>query len=306
MAGNIKGITLEIDGNTSKLTDALKKSEKAARDASKSVRDIEKALKFNPGNTELVAQQQRNLQKQIDATKEKLSVLRDSQEQVQKAFENGDLGADEYEAFQREIITTESKLSTLESKLKSSQDEQKNLSEATNGLQTIFNATGKTIDDFANVVGEDVVNAFKKGEGTSEQMEKALVEVGKEMLGTGGDAENLQDKLDKLGDGVSFDELKESAKESGQWIDKLGDEASESKGEIEKINDASISVAGVEAAVELFGHLLDAAKLAVGAVSEAWKKSMKDRTRSLLKRGQLGNRPKRWGRVYQRLHEDTC
>lgn len=47
MPGNIKGITIELDGNTTRLTDSLKESETAARDASKSIREIEKALQFN-------------------------------------------------------------------------------------------------------------------------------------------------------------------------------------------------------------------------------------------------------------------
>lgn len=59
-SGNIKGITIELDGNTTKLQDALKKSEKSAKDAASSITQIEKALKFNPGNTELVAQQKRS------------------------------------------------------------------------------------------------------------------------------------------------------------------------------------------------------------------------------------------------------
>lgn len=58
MAGKIKDITIEFDGNTTKLSNALKNVETKSIDTTKSLRKIEKSLKFNPGNAELVAQQQ--------------------------------------------------------------------------------------------------------------------------------------------------------------------------------------------------------------------------------------------------------
>lgn len=295
MAGNIKGITIEIDGNTTKLTDSLKKSDMAANNASKSIREIEKALKFNPGNTELVAQQQRNLQKQIDATKEKLSVLRNAEADIKRQFESGNLGAEKYEAFQREIITTESKLGSLEGKLKTSQSEQKRLSEATSGLTTIFQKSGKSVDDFADLIGQDVVEAFKKGEGTSAQMEEALKKVGEEMLGTGGDAEKLRSRLEELGKGVSLEDLKESAKDSGKWVDKLGDEAEQTGEQLNTIEKSAVSISGLDAAINLFGKLKDAALEAFNAIAEAWGRLMKGRISSLLKLALLARLLTRWG-----------
>lgn len=302
MAGNIKGITIELDGNTTRLTDSLKKSETAARDASKSIREIEKALKFNPGNTELVAQQQRNLQKQIEATKEKLSVLKSAEQEVKAQFESGNLGADKYEAFQREIITTESKLGTLEGKLKSSQDEQKRLSDATNGLTTIFEKSGKSVDDFADLIGKDVVEAFKKGEGTSAQMEEALQKVGEEMLGTGGDAEKLNDRLEKLGDGVSLDELEKSAKDSGEWVDKLGDEAEETGKQVDEIGDSSVKIAGLDAAINLFGKLKDAVGAAFGAISDAWSRVDEGQDIIVSKTGAVGQAAEEMGETFNRVY----
>ena len=85
MAGKqIKGITIEIDGDTSKLGKALSDVEKRSKATNSSLKDIEKNLKFNPGNAQLVAQQQRKLQDAISETKEKLVILKIADEQAMK------------------------------------------------------------------------------------------------------------------------------------------------------------------------------------------------------------------------------
>lgn len=80
-SGKIKGITIELDGDTTKLNKALSSSENAARDSVKALREIEKSLKFNPVNTKLI-EQQRNSVEAINATKEKLKILRDADGQM--------------------------------------------------------------------------------------------------------------------------------------------------------------------------------------------------------------------------------
>lgn len=114
MAGNIKGITIEIGGDTTKLDKALKDVNKNSRDLNKELRDIEKSLKFNPGNTELVAQKQRVLAESVENTKKKLETLKTAQEQAKQALANGDIGQDEYDALTREILKTENQLKSLE------------------------------------------------------------------------------------------------------------------------------------------------------------------------------------------------
>lgn len=122
MAGKIKGITVEIGGNTTKLSNAIADSEKKTRSLQSELREIDKALKFNPENVELVAQKQEILKGIIEETSKKLETLKDAQEQVKRQFESGDIGADEYRAFQREIIETESKLETFKDKLNDTED----------------------------------------------------------------------------------------------------------------------------------------------------------------------------------------
>ncbi|WP_247945281.1 phage tail tape measure protein [Streptococcus oralis] len=117
MAGNIKGIKIEIDGDTQPLQKALKNVNKAATDASQELRQIDKALKFDTGNVTLLTQKQEVLQKQVSTTKEKLETLRQAQSQVEEQFKKGDIGADQYRAFQREVEVTQNVLKGYESKL---------------------------------------------------------------------------------------------------------------------------------------------------------------------------------------------
>lgn len=113
LAQNIKGITIEISGKTTKLEQALKKAETAARDAGKELRQIDRLIKYNPKNTELLAQKHRALGQQISETKKKLDALKKAEAEASKL----ELGDEEVAAFRREIIETESKLQNLTKKM---------------------------------------------------------------------------------------------------------------------------------------------------------------------------------------------
>ncbi|WP_278043423.1 phage tail tape measure protein [Streptococcus agalactiae] len=119
MAGNIKGITIEIGGDTQPLQNALKGVNKQASEATKELRQIDKALKFDTGNVTLLTQKQEVLAKQVETTKEKLATLRQAQAQVEAQFKAGNIGADQYRAFQREVESTQTVLKGYESKLES-------------------------------------------------------------------------------------------------------------------------------------------------------------------------------------------
>ena len=91
MANRIKGITVEIGGDTTKLTESLKAVDKEIANTQKSLRDMNKLLKLDPGNTELLSQKQRSLQKEIAATKERLTALKEAAKQADQALANGDM-----------------------------------------------------------------------------------------------------------------------------------------------------------------------------------------------------------------------
>ena len=104
MAGDrIKGITIEIDGQTTGLKKALDGIISQSISIQKELTDVNRLLKFDPGNTAALAQKQELLSKQIEVTSQKLKGLKDAQSQVEEQFKSGKIGEDQYRAFQREI-----------------------------------------------------------------------------------------------------------------------------------------------------------------------------------------------------------
>ncbi len=121
MAGNrIKGITVEIGGDTTKLQTALKGVNSEIKNTQSQLKDVEKLLKLDPGNTELLAQKQKLLSSAVNETKEKLATLKTAAEQANQALANGDISKEQYDALQREIIETEQDLKKLEEQAKQS------------------------------------------------------------------------------------------------------------------------------------------------------------------------------------------
>lgn len=114
MANRIKGITVEIGGDTTKLQTALKGVNGEIKNTQAQLRDVEKLLKLDPGNTELLAQKQKLLSDSVSETKEKLTTLKAAAEQANTALANGDISQEQYDALQREIIETENDLKKLE------------------------------------------------------------------------------------------------------------------------------------------------------------------------------------------------
>ena len=106
----IKGLTVEIGGDSTKLGKALEDVEKKSRDLTGELSEIDRLLKFNPGNTDLLAQKQKVLAGVVEATAEKLKKLKEAEKQVQKQFERGEVSEEQMRALQREIVQTESKL----------------------------------------------------------------------------------------------------------------------------------------------------------------------------------------------------
>lgn len=114
MASRIKGITVEIGGDTTGLDKALKSVNSSIKTTQSGLKDVSKLLKLDPTNTELLTQKQKMLKDAISSTKEKLDALKLAQEQAKAQLESGDLGQDKYDALQREIIETEQELKRLQ------------------------------------------------------------------------------------------------------------------------------------------------------------------------------------------------
>lgn len=139
MAGRIKGITVEIGGDTTGLEKALKSVNSTIKTTQSSLRDVNKLLKIDPSNTELLAQKHKLLKDAIAATSEKLEALKKAQEQAKAQLESGDLGQDKYDALQREIIETEQELKHLQEQAIESNATLAKIEEVGGKLETVGN-----------------------------------------------------------------------------------------------------------------------------------------------------------------------
>jgi DNA repair exonuclease SbcCD ATPase subunit len=117
MAKKIKGITIEIGGDVQPLNKAMEGANKKARDLQSELRQVERLLKLDPKNIELLAQKQKLLSDAVSTTKEKLDTLREAEKQVQEQFKRGEVSEEQYRALQREIITAEQDLKKFEKQL---------------------------------------------------------------------------------------------------------------------------------------------------------------------------------------------
>jgi len=144
MANNIKGITIDIGGNTAPLQNSLKDVNKTSRDLQSELRQVNSQLKFDPSNTTLLAQKQALLAESITNTKGKLETLKDAEKQVEQQFSNGKIGEEQYRSLQREVIKTEEELKRLE----------KQASTCNTTLGKISETSRKIGDTAGNVAGK--------------------------------------------------------------------------------------------------------------------------------------------------------
>lgn len=141
MAGNIKGMTIEIGGNTAPLEQALKDANKEINTTQKELNQVNKLLKFDPTNTTLLKQKQELLGEQIGNTKTKLDALKQAQKQLNEVTKNGgEVNKEEYRRLEREISTTESSLSKLKEEAKNCHPQ---LAKVQEGLKKIGDVAGK-------------------------------------------------------------------------------------------------------------------------------------------------------------------
>lgn len=117
-SGRIKGITIELDGNATHLVSAFKDIDSHLAKTQSALKDVNKLLKFDPANAELLSQKQKLLASSIEDTKKKLDTLKEADKQAKEQLANGEMGQAEYDALQREIIDTEQKLKSLEEQAK--------------------------------------------------------------------------------------------------------------------------------------------------------------------------------------------
>ena len=239
MAERIKGITVEIGGDTVGLEKALKDVNKTSRNLQSELRDVQKLLKFDPNNTELMAQKQSLLNKQIETTSDKLKKLKEAEAQVQAQFEKGDIKEEQYRAFQRELQDTEQFLKHTENALADLKAEQNEVESSTKQLNQLFQTQNKTIEDYADVLGTKLVRSIQNGTASSRDLQKAFDKVGKEALGAEVDIKEVRQALNKLEAGES------SIKGVRKELNKLSNDAKDAEGAVDGLGDKLGGLEGI-------------------------------------------------------------
>ena len=198
MANRIKGITVEIGGDTTKLSKALEGVNKDIKGTQTQLKDVQKLLKLDPSNTELLSQKHKLLADAVTATKEKLEVLKTAAEQANTALANGEISQQQYDALQREIIETENEL--------------KRLTTEANNSHTALEKMG--------VLGETLQSAGDKISGVGQKLlpvTAGVTALGTIAVKTGADFDSAMSKVAAVSGatGSEMDALREKAHEMG-------------------------------------------------------------------------------------------
>lgn len=202
-ANRIKGITIEIGGDTTKLQTALKGVNTEVRNTQQQLKDVEKLLKLDPGNTELIAQKHKLLGEAVAATKEKLETLKTAAEQANTALANGDISQEQYDALQREIIETEQDLKKLEEQAKQSGTALQEIAAKGEKLQTLGNNISDVGQRFLPVTA-GVVGLGTAAVKTAADFDSAMSQVAAVSGATGSEFDALRDKAREMGSKTKF------------------------------------------------------------------------------------------------------
>lgn len=216
MANRVKGITVEIGGDTTGLDKALKSVEKSIRSTESTLKEVNKLLKLDPKNTELLAQKQNLLQQEIGQTEEKLKTLKEADKQAKAQLDSGDLGQEQYDALQREIIETENKLKSLKGTAGSGSATLAKISKATGDFGNKASELGKKLlpataaitgvgaasvsmaNDFEDSMSQ-AAGALNKPMSEMEDLRQLAIQTGQDTVFSATDAGNAITELAKGG-----------------------------------------------------------------------------------------------------------
>lgn len=162
MASKIKGITIEIGGNTTKLENALEGVNKTIYACNSELKDLNKALKLDPKNTELLAEKQDVLKKSIEASTSKLKDLKTAQQQMGEYNKLTENQKEQYRALSVEIAKTESSVKSLNKELKDSSNTKfDNLKNSLSKVGDVAASVGKVVGGIAVGLGAAAVGTAK-------------------------------------------------------------------------------------------------------------------------------------------------
>lgn len=203
MASRIQGITVEIGGDTTKLSTALSKVNKEIRDTQSQLKDVNKLLKLDPGNADLMAQKQRLLTQAISETKEKLDSLKLASQQANDALARGEISQNQYDALQREIAETENALADLERQADQSSVALQKIGATGEKLQSVgasIEGVGKKLLPITTIVGGLGTATVKVAADFDTGMSKVAAVSG----ATGTELDKLREKAREMGAKTKF------------------------------------------------------------------------------------------------------
>lgn len=253
----IKGITIELGGDTTKLDKALEGSEKQSKNLQGELRGINTLLKFDPSSVELITQKQQVLSEAIETTKSKLKTLEQAQVQVQQQFEKGDITAEQYRSFQREIVSTQKKLSDLEN-----QQEQLNsvLNQAESAYSSLTNKISSQENELSSLKKEytNVILEFGETSKEAQDLAKKITDLSSELNDSKSRLKNAENAAEDLS--KSLKEANDSAKDTDGYTmakDVLSDLASNViQGVIDGIGNVISALGELPAATEEYRSMM--------------------------------------------------
>lgn len=249
----IKGITIEIGGETTKLNKALEEVNGKTKSLSAQLKDVNSLLKFDPSNTELLEQKQRILNETIENTKERLDIMRKAQDQITAQFEAGEIDRGQYQKFMNDITRTEQSLESFEKQLGQVNDKLEDSRSETAGAMDSFKDLNKTINaqeaEVKKLKTQYAALVIEKGEASDEAQELAR---------------KIEDLSGELKDNKKrVDDARQAAEKLDKSLDDVGDAADASgdgftimKGTLADLVSSAIQSA-VGAVGDLVGALMD-------------------------------------------------
>lgn len=263
MAGTIKGITIELDGKTTKLTAALKEVNTPATNLQSNLKKVNAALKLDPSSTVLLSEKQKILASYVDVTRDKLKKMESVQDQIRQQYADGKIDQGAYLDFQRELEATRAKLENLKQQQKDFGDTSKKaLEDATKRCNDLEKSLSDVDDalklDPSNVtllsekqkILADSIDATKKKlELMKEQQDKvsaayaagdidrgAYLAFQTELLETKQKLKDLKEQQQEFG-GVAKQVMQEAGEKVREFGDKVGEAVSNFGGNITKLGD---------------------------------------------------------------------
>lgn len=219
MAGNIKGIIVEIGGDTTNLQKALSKVNSSTASLSKELKGVNSLLKLDPKNTELTAQKQQLLKESIEQTSKKLNELRKTQEMADSTIANGgEISQKNYRNLQREIINTENKLKSLKVESSKWTTAGRSIEEFGNKVTNISNKIDKLGSTLTTRLTLPVLAMATGLVNSAKEFETAFTGVEKTVDGTATQMENLKQGIKDMAEEIpaSTTEISAVAEAAGQ------------------------------------------------------------------------------------------